>query len=270
MNAPLFELRGVSYSYEEIVALDDCSLAITAGSSVALLGANGSGKSTLLLLLDALHHPSSGTVLFDGRELSAAALLDARTNYDFRRRVGFVFQNSEVQLFSPTVSDELAFAPLQLGWPPERIRQEIDRMLDLMQLKALAERPTFRLSIGEKKRVALASVLILDPEVILLDEPTAGLDPRSQSTVIDLLVAWRGSAKTVVVATHDLGVIEEIADRCLVFQEGRLVADRTPREVVADLDLLTRTGLVHSHRHSHRSGVHHAHPHLARHEHDEA
>lgn len=270
MNRPILELREVTYRYEEIVAIDSCSLAIAAGSRVAVVGANGSGKSTLLMLLDALQHPSSGALYFDGRELTAAALLDERVNYDFRRRVGFVFQNPEVQLFNPTVRDEIAFAPLQLGWPAERIRDEVEQMVDRMQLRQVVERPTFRLSMGEKKRVALASVLILDPEVILLDEPTAGLDPRSQSRVIDLLVDWRGSARTVVVATHDLGVIEEIADRCLVFHEGRLVADRTPVEILADLDLLTRTGLVHSHRHSHRSGLHHAHPHLHRHEHGES
>jgi len=269
MSAALFELREVSFRYEEIVAIDRCSLAIAAGSRVAVLGANGSGKSTLLLLLDALQHPSSGAIFFDGRELSAAALGDERVSHDFRRRVGFVFQNPEVQLFNPTVRDELAFGPLQLAWPAARIREEIDRLLDWMQLAPLAERPTFRLSLGEKKRVAIASVLILDPQVILLDEPTAGLDPRSQSRVIDLLVEWQGSARTVVFATHDLGVIEETADRCLVFAEGRLVADRAPVEILADLDLLTRTGLVHSHRHSHRSGLHHAHPHLHRHEHGE-
>lgn len=270
MSRPIFELRAVSFRYEEIVAIDACSLAIDAGTRVALLGANGSGKSTLLMLLDALQYPSSGTLCFDGREVSAKALLDERVNHDFRRRVGFVFQNPEVQLFSPTVRDELAFAPLALGWPQERIRQEVDRLLELMQLTPLAERPTFRLSMGEKKRVAIAAVLILDPQVILLDEPTAGLDPRSQSRVIDLLVEWKGSARTVVVATHDLGVIEEIADRCLVFHEGRLVADRPPGEILADLDLLTRTGLVHSHRHSHRSGLHHSHPHLHKHEHGES
>lgn len=268
-GAPLFELREVSFRYEEIVAIDSCSLVLERGTRVALLGANGSGKSTLLLLLDALQPPSSGEILFDGKELTPGALLDERANHDFRRRVGFVFQNPEVQLFNPTVRDELAFGPLQLGWPAERIRDEVERTVDRMQLGAVVERPTFRLSMGEKKRVAIASVLILDPEVILLDEPTAGLDPRSQSGVIDLLVGWQGGPRTVVVATHDLGVIEEIADRCLVFQEGRLVADRPPGEIVADLDLLTRTGLVHSHRHSHGSGLHHAHPHLHRHQHDE-
>jgi cobalt/nickel transport system ATP-binding protein len=266
-GGPLFELRAVSFLYEEIVAIDACSLMIEGGTRVALLGANGSGKSTLLTLLDALQPPSSGAILFDGRELTPAALLDERANHDFRRRVGFVFQNPEVQLFNPTVRDELAFGPLQLGWPAERIRDEVERMVDRMQLRAVVERPTFRLSMGEKKRVAIASVLILDPEVILLDEPTAGLDPRSQSGVIDLLAAWQGSGRTVVIATHDLGVVEEIADRCLVFQEGRLVADRPPAEILADLDLLTRTGLVHSHRHSHGPGLHHAHPHLHRHEH---
>ena len=114
-GAPLFELREVSFRYEEIVAIDSCSLVLERGTRVALLGANGSGKSTLLLLLDALQPPSSGEILFDGKELTPGALLDERANHDFRRRVGFVFQNPEVQLFNPTVRDELAFGPLQLG-----------------------------------------------------------------------------------------------------------------------------------------------------------
>ena len=114
-GTPLFELREVSFRYEEIVAIDACSLSIERGTRVALLGANGSGKSTLLLLLDALQPPSSGLILFDGEELTPAALADERANHDFRRRVGFVFQNPEVQLFNPTVRDEIAFGPLQLG-----------------------------------------------------------------------------------------------------------------------------------------------------------
>jgi cobalt/nickel transport system ATP-binding protein len=131
-----------------------------------------------------------------------------------------------------------------------------------MRIGHLKDRIPHRLSGGEKKRVALASVLVLDPAVLLLDEPTAALDPRSQSQLIDLLVDWGGGAKTVVTATHDLGDLADIADRCYVLDRGEVVADRTPAEVLADRALLERTNLVHAHRHKHQSGILHTHPHV--------
>jgi cobalt/nickel transport system ATP-binding protein len=131
----------------------------------------------------------------------------------------------------------------------------------------VADRAPHHLSGGEKKRVALASVLVMNPDVLLLDEPTAALDPRSQSQVIDLLAGWGGGATSVVVATHDLGLVEDVSDRCLVFDAGRLVADRPPADVLGDLDLLERTNLVHAHRHRHGPSLTHAHPHIHRHRH---
>ena len=135
--------------------------------------------------------------------------------------MGLVFQNPEVQLFNPTVFDEVAFAPLQLRWPKEQIVERVSAVLDLMQIGHLRGRPPHRLSGGEKKRVALASVLVLDPEVLLLDEPTAGLDPRSESQIIDMLIAWGDGARTVITTTHDLGLVEDIADHCVVLHEGK-------------------------------------------------
>jgi cobalt/nickel transport system ATP-binding protein len=133
--------------------------------------------------------------------------------------------------------------------------------LDDLNIAHLKDRPPHRLSGGEKKRVAIASVLILDPQVLLLDEPTAGLDPQSQSHTIDLLAGWKGTGRTVVTATHDLDSVEEIADYCFVFQAGRLVAQGTPAAVLDDADLLRRTGLLHAHRHVHAQGEVHSHPH---------
>lgn len=264
-EAPVFELRDVVYRYREAKALDHFSLAVQPGSRVALLGANGSGKSTLLRLLDGLCFPQEGNVSFCGQPLTEAAL--ERDGFEFRRRVGLVFQNPDVQLFSPTVFDELAFGPLQLGWPAPEIRRRATEMLEMLEITHLRNRSPHHLSMGEKKRVALASVLILDPEVLLLDEPTAALDPRSASHMIDFLVRAKGGAKTIVTATHDLDIAEDIADACCVFHEGRAVAEGTPAEILANLPLLEQTGLLHSHLHRHKSGAVHAHPHLHRHEH---
>lgn len=257
-----FELTEVHYAYQDIPALDGLSLRIPAGRCVALLGANGCGKSTLLRLLDALYFPDRGRILAFGEELSEARMLDERVAFDFRRRVGLVFQNPDVQLFNPTVFDELAFGPLQLGWEKGRIRRRVDEMLDVFSIRGLEHRSPHRLSGGEKKRVALASVLISEPEVLLLDEPTAALDPQSQGEVVRFLAGCRGGGRTVVTATHDLGIVAEIADHCLLLQSGRLVAEGRPADILRDHALLRASQLLHAHWHVHEDGVAHAHDHL--------
>ena len=264
----VFELTGVSYSYDSVAALRDVSLSIQAVTRVALLGANGSGKSTLLRLLDALYFPDSGSISFHGQPLDRDRFEDDRFAFDFRRRVGLVFQNPDVQLFNPTVFDEVAFAPLQLRWTKEELIRRVTGMLDVMEIGHLKDRPPHRLSGGEKKRVALASVLVLEPEVLLLDEPTAALDPRSQSQIIDLLIGWGNGSKTVITATHDLGLVEDIADYCFVLQSGKVAAEGDPNLILGDRVLLERANLVHAHRHRHASGEVHAHPHTHPHKHD--
>lgn len=265
MSDAIFEVTAATYAYDGQPALNGVDLSVRRGSRVALLGANGSGKSTFLRLLDALDFPQRGTIAFDGQPLTPAHFDDEKFAHEFRRRVGLVFQNPEVQLFNATVFDELAFAPLQLRWAKETIRERIGATMESLGIAHLANRPPHRLSMGEKKRVAIASVLIIDPEVLLFDEPTAALDPRSQSEIINLLSSWSGGSKTAITATHDLGIVEDIADRCVVFEAGRVVADGSPREIVQNEELLLRTGLLHAHRHRHESGVVHTHPHVHRH-----
>jgi len=256
----LFEVDHLTYRYEGVTAIDDLSLGIPEGR-VALLGANGSGKSTLLRLLDGLIFGQSGAILFRGDDVSEEHMLDDAFALPFRRTVGMVFQNPDVQLFNPTVFDEVAFGPLQLRWPKQEVRDRVDEILERLRIGHLKNRIPQRLSGGEKKRVALASVLVLDPGVLLLDEPTAALDPRCQSEVIDLMVEWGGGSKSVITATHDLGDLEEIADHCYVLDAGKLVAEGSPREILADTDLLRRTNLIHAHRHRH-GGALHSHPHV--------
>jgi cobalt/nickel transport system ATP-binding protein len=266
---PLFELRDVCFDYDGITALREVSLQIMRGDRLALVGANGSGKSTLLRILDGLCSPSRGSLYFDGQQLTAELLQRDDFALPFRRRVALVFQNPDVQLFNPTVFDEVAFAPLQLGWSKEQLLSRVEQTLEYMRLTALRDRPPYRLSGGEKKRVALASVLVLDPEVLLLDEPTAALDPRSQSQIVDLIQEWKGSSKTVISATHQLEIVEDIADRVLVLEAGQVEAMAPPQEILSNRELLLRANLVHAHRHSH-NGVVHSHPHLhshSKHEH---
>ena len=267
MNDCVFELSHVSFAYPLQRALDDLSLTIRRGERIALLGANGSGKSTLLRLLDALYFPDRGELKGFGEPLCEAAFADDEVNFAFRRRVGLVFQNPDVQLFNPTVFDEVAFGPLQMRWPHDEIVRRVDALLAQWAIAHLKQRAPHRLSGGEKKRVALASVLILDPEVLLLDEPTASLDPESQGEVIRFLIASRNSGRTIVTATHDLHLVEDIADYVYVLDGGKLAGAGTPAEILADQALLQRTRLAHAHWHVHADGEVHAHVHGHRHEH---
>jgi cobalt/nickel transport system ATP-binding protein len=259
----IFEARDLSYRYTEAQALDHVSLAIAERQRIALLGANGSGKSTLLRLLDGLCLPSAGAVLYKGRELTEQSLAEEAFAFEFRRAVALVFQNPDVQLFNPTVYDEIAFAPLQLRMPKEQIQTVVQSMLERFDIAHLKDRAPHRLSGGEKKRVALASALAIDPEVLILDEPTAALDPQSQSGIIDFLIDCQGR-KTIISATHNLEILEEIADYCYVLHHGRLAAQGTPAEILGNQELLRETHLLHSHRHRHGS-VLHSHPHLHQH-----
>jgi cobalt/nickel transport system ATP-binding protein len=257
-----FALQDVTYRYtNDVMALDTISLTIGHGTRVAILGANGSGKSTLLRILDGLYFAERGSVTVFGEPLTEERLLDEAFAFAFRRRVALVFQNPDVQLFNPTVFDEVAFGPLQLRWPKDEIRRRVAETLDQLEISHLKDRSPHRLSGGEKKRVALASVLILDPEVLLMDEPTAALDPKSQSMVVDFLIGWAGGAKTVVTTTHDLDIVEDIADHGVVFQRGRIVAAGPPASILRDTALLEATNLIHAHRHMHADGAMHAHPH---------
>jgi cobalt/nickel transport system ATP-binding protein len=262
----LFDLDTLTFRYQDVVAIRSLTLGIAEGTRVALAGANGCGKSTLLRLLAGLYFANEGELRFRGEPLTEARFGDDQFALGFRRRVGLLFQNPDVQLFSPTVYDEVAFGPLQLGWEREEVRARVGAMMERMRVAHLKDRAPQRLSGGEKKRVALASVLVMDPEVLLLDEPTAALDPRSRSEVIDLLLGWSDGSKSVITATHDLEALEEIADRCCVLHEGALIADAPPADILRDVALLDRTNLIHVHRHRHGSQLH-VHPHV--HEHHE-
>ena len=198
--------------------------------------------------------------MFKGRELTEKALTEEEFAFQFRRSVALVFQNPDVQLFNPTVYDEVAFAPLQMGLSKAEIQATVAAMLERFGIAHLKDRAPHRLSGGEKKRVALASTLAIDPEIIILDEPTAALDPESQSGIIDFLIDCQGK-KTIIASTHDLEIVEEIADYCFVLHRGRLAASGTPSEILGNDTLLRETHLLRSHRHRH-GAVMHSHPHL--------
>jgi cobalt/nickel transport system ATP-binding protein len=250
----LFEAKDLHYSYGTIPALNGLNLDIAEGERIAFVGANGSGKSTLLRLLDALYFASSGELRYQGTALSEHLFEDETFAYEYRREVALVFQNPDVQLFCPTVFEEVAFGPLQMKWPREIIRARVEETLQLLKISHLSARTPHRLSGGEKKKVALASVLIMDPKVILLDEPCAALDPRSQMQIIDFLAEWGNKSKTIITATHDLHTLEDIAAKCVVFDQGVIIAAGTPHDILHNQDLLKRSNLIHAHRHKKSAG----------------
>jgi cobalt/nickel transport system ATP-binding protein len=262
MAEPIFSLTGVSYSYPgKIPALCNLDLSINANDRVAIIGANGTGKSTLLTMLDALIFPDTGAVNFSGQALSRHAMDDALTQRNFRAKVGFVFQNPDIQLFCPTVKDDIVFGPLQLGVPKDEILRRLENVVERLRIKHLLERSPHQLSVGEKKKAAIASALVIDPEVLLLDEPTAGLDPQTMRDIIAVIVDAHKAGKTVVMATHDLHIVEEIADVVHVFGDNRsIIRSGTPEEILSDHEFLREHNLVHIHVHRHLHTVH-AHPH---------
>ncbi|MGD0115275.1 MAG: ABC transporter ATP-binding protein [Dehalococcoidia bacterium] len=261
MRSPVFELEDVAYTYNRRqVALDGVTLSVAQGESLAVLGANGCGKSTLLKLLDGLYAPMAGRLRVFGDDIQTITS-DLDETHRFHRRIGLVFQDPDVQLFSPTVGDDVAFGPLQLGLSLPEVRRRVEAALRQMGVEHLRDRAPFDLSGGEKKRAAIASVLSLEPDVLLLDEPTASLDPRTKWVLVDLIVALAEQGKTVITATHDLEIVPIIAERVVVMSEDRrILADGAPASILEDDALLTAANLVHEHAHRHAAVVHaHAH-----------
>lgn len=269
----IFDLRDVSYTYlRRFEALRNVTLSFHAGEQVAILGANGSGKSTLLSILDALAYPTSGEFYAFGNQVTEESfdtLEDNAFNRYFRKKVGFLFQNPDVQLFSSTVFDEIAFGPLQLDLRPDEVVKRTEDVIQMLGIANLKDRSPHTLSGGEKKKVCIASILSTNPDVLLLDEPTGGLDPRSQMWLVELLQDLAKAGKTIITATHDLDIVEQISTRAIVVGEDHTIkADAECSKVVTDLDLLTSTNLIHKHMHRHGRIVHeHLHAHSGEHDH---
>ncbi len=252
----MFELREVWFSYGRETVLKGINLKLKEGERVVLLGGNGCGKSTLLKLMDGLLFAEKGKVLWKGRELTPSGL--RKMEEEFRRSVALLFQDVEVMLFNPTVEDEIAFGPRQLNL--QDVEERVKKWGNKLGIKPLFKRSPAELSIGEKKKVALASVLVLEPEVLLLDEPLSNLDPRSTGEVIDLL--WELHITTVV-ATQNLSLAAELGERAvLLSEEHRIIYDGDFEGLFLNRDLLLQANLLHLHRHRHGRLLHsHFHPH---------
>jgi cobalt/nickel transport system ATP-binding protein len=229
------ELDHLHYAYPDgFEALRGLDLVVARGEKVALVGPNGAGKSTLMLHLNGIHQPSHGSVRVGGMDTARANLPRIRAE------VGLLFQDPDDQLFSPTVRDDVAFGPLHMGLPDDEIHDRVERALAAVGMSGFERRLPHRLSLGQRKRVAIATVLSMDPSVLVFDEPSAGLDPRGRRELIGLL---RGLPQTMLVATHDMRLVADVLARTVVMDEGRIVADGPTREVLADEALLEAHGL---------------------------
>lgn len=263
MIEEIYSLKDVSYGYNGGAALSGINLSVRSGETVSILGANGSGKSTLLKILDGLIHPTEGTVSFYGRVLT-----QGENRSDFRRSVGFVFHEPDAQLFCATVFDELMFGPLQLDIAEGEALARAEDVMAMLGINALRDRPPYSLSSGEKKKVAIASVLSINPDVLLLDEPTNGLDPRTQVWLMELIEGLRAKGKTCVIATHDLSLAEDVSDRVVILGEKHsIMADVATAEGLGNKELLLRANLIHEHAHRHGDTFHvHSHGPYATHD----
>lgn len=258
----MIEIKNVSYSYEGTNALNDISLHIHQGEAVALLGANGSGKSTLLKLINGIVCPDEGSYTFHGEEITTKKLQDTKFSKRFHQKVGFVFQNSDTQLFCADVYDEIAFGPRQMGMEEKAVQERVEDCLSLLNISGFRHRQPYHLSGGEKRKVAIACVLAMNPEVLVLDEPMNGLDPRTQRWLVEFLGKLNKAGKTLVISTHNLELVQEISSRAVLFdEEHHIVADMESGKLLREIDLLKKVNLIDEYYHQHE-GEHHTHFHM--------
>ncbi len=256
---PFLSVDGVTVRAGGRTVLERVAFDVAPGERAVVVGVNGAGKTTLLRLLDGLAFPDEGEVRYAGRRLDPRALDDAAFRRRFRSDVALLFQNVDAMLFNPTVGDEIAFGPRQLGLAD--VEERVARWADAFEVRGLVDRAPFDLSGGEKKRVALAALLAVEPRALLLDEATANLDPASVGLLVDVLANVPGL--TVVATTHSLSMASELGDRAVLLAPGRsgILFDGPARDLLHDERLLVESGLAHRHVHRH-GGRAHAHYHV--------
>jgi len=234
MNAEIVSVRNLSFSYPDGgKGLENISFSVRRGENLGIIGPNGAGKSTLLFHLNGLYK-GSGRIEVAGKRVAKPHLREIRA------KVGLVFQDPQDQLFMPTVRDDIAFGLLNLDIPREDVEKRIEKVAKALNLEGYENLSSFRLSLGEKKRVALATVLVLEPEILILDEPTAGLDAGQRRALLAFL---RGLETTLIVATHDLDLVLELCHRALLIREGKIRAEGVCRELLSDRALLEESNL---------------------------
>jgi cobalt/nickel transport system ATP-binding protein len=235
MSHHIIDIQDVQYRYPDGTrALNGVSFRIVHGESVGIVGANGAGKSTLLLQLSGTFLPSEGSINI------GEIILTKKTVKEIRKKIGFVFQDPDDQLFMPTVFEDVAFGPLHLGWALENVEKSALKALQQVNCLHLKDRPPHKLSLGQKRAVSIASVIAMDPDILVLDEPSSNLDPRSRRQLIGLLKTFDHSK---IIASHDLDMVLEVCERTIILGNGRVAADGRTQELLSDEKLLEENGL---------------------------
>ncbi|MBD7913342.1 MULTISPECIES: ABC transporter ATP-binding protein [Clostridium] len=241
----MIKIENVSFAYKNKIALDNVNININEGESIAIIGPNGSGKSTFLKLLNGIIFSNKGKYIFDDTEINEETLKDTKYLKLFHKRLGFVFQNSDTQLFCSTVFEEVSFGLLQMELSEDEVDKRVGDCLSLLNIEKLKDEHPYNLSAGEKKRVALASVLAMNPEVIILDEPMNGIDPKGKRFLNELLAALNKSGKTIICATHDFEYVEGIFNRAIAFSEDHKIArDDKYENIINDKDFLRSYNII--------------------------
>jgi cobalt/nickel transport system ATP-binding protein len=248
----IFKLENASFAYpQESPVLKNISVQINGGERVCILGANGCGKSTLLKIFSGLLFPQSGAFTAFNTAITEKKMDDDNFSKFYHKKVGFIFQDSDVQLFCSTVEEEIAFGLLQQGLSQTDVKQRISDIVQMLSIEHLIHKAPFKLSGGEKKKVALAAVLVTSPDVLILDEPTNGLDPRTQRWLVSLLLGLNEMGKTLIVSTHNLDLVSQISDRSLLFDENHFIAaDMRTDSLLNDVKLLKEVNLVDENYHN--------------------
>lgn len=242
----MIKMKNIYYSYDSgDPALKDVSLQINSGESVAFIGANGSGKSTLMKLINGLVNPSSGSYSFEGLEITPKHLQNDLFLKTFHKKIGFIFQNSEVQLFCSNVYEEIAFGIRQMGMPEGEVQKRIEDILKLLKVEHLKHRQPYHLSGGEKRKIAIASVLVMNPEVLVFDEPMNGLDPESKRFLRELMISLNEAGKTILCSTHDFEYVKDVFKRVVVFSKNHtIIRDGGYKEIMEDSEFLFENNII--------------------------
>ena len=236
----MLEVQNLKYSYNnDYQALKGVSLKIDEGDMIALLGKNGAGKSTLFLHLNGIYEPDEGKVFIDGEELK----YDKKSLLKFRQKVGIVFQNPDDQIFAPTVEEDVAFGPLNLGLPMEEVQDRVEEALARVGMSGTEKIAPHHLSGGQKKRVAIAGILAMKPEIMILDEPTAGLDPQGVENLVKLLKELNDEGITILISTHEVDLVPDYANKVFVLVDGELIAEGTPTAIFSQPEVLEKAHL---------------------------
>lgn len=236
----MLEARNITFSYDDgTEALNNVNLKVDKGDIVALLGKNGAGKSTLFLHFNGILRPDKGEIIIDEEKLK----YDKKSLIKFRQKVGLVFQNPDDQIFAPSVEEDVAFGPLNLKLPMEEVQKRVHEALERVGMVGFEKKAPHHLSGGQKKRVAIAGILAMKPEIMVFDEPTAGLDPKGASKIINLLKELNEQGITIIISTHDVDLVPQYANKVYVLHEGEIIGEGTAKDIFSNKELINKANL---------------------------